>query len=302
MSLPEESAGQPQIQRLRIPPWLRTELPKGGSFGSTRSLVDDLGLHTVCKSAKCPNMCECFSSGTATFLILGNTCTRNCAFCNIDAGTCLPPEPDEPARVAAAAKKLNLRHAVVTSVTRDDLPDGGAGHFAATITALREALPEATLEVLIPDFQGNETALNKVIAANPDIINHNMETPPGHYSRIRPQANYEQSLTLLKRVKAAGGISKSGFMVGLGEDDSEVEEILVDLASVACDIVTIGQYMQPSLKHPLVRRYVHPDIFELYAKVGRNFGIPFVFSAPLVRSSYNAEHAYSALKQLRTES
>ncbi len=302
MSLPKESTEQLEIPHLRIPSWLRTGLPKGGSFGSTRALVDDLGLHTVCKSAKCPNMCECFSSGTATFLILGNTCTRNCAFCNIEAGQCLPPEPDEPARVAAAAQKLNLTHVVITSVTRDDLPDGGAGHFAATIAALREALPKATLEVLIPDFQGNETALNKVIAAKPDIINHNLETPPGHYPRIRPQADYAQSLTLLKRVKAAGGISKSGFMVGLGEDDSEIEEVLCDLAAIACDIVTIGQYMQPSRQHPLVRRYVHPDTFELYAKAGRNLGIPFVFSAPLVRSSYNAEQAYSALQQLKAGS
>lgn len=241
-------------------------------------------------------MFECYSRGTATFLILGNTCTRNCAFCNIGSGTVQPPDPDEPARVGRATATLGLRHAVVTSVTRDDLPDGGAGHFAATIRAIRQSCdPCPTIEVLIPDFQGSASALQTVMAAAPHIINHNVETPPAQYGRIRPQAAYEQSLELLRRVREAGHVSKSGLMVGLGETDAEVLGVLEDLAAVKCDIVTIGQYMQPSRRHPPVERYVHPDVFADYARRGRELGIPHVFSAPLVRSSYNAEQAYAAL-------
>lgn len=287
---------------MRIPPWLRVKLPCDHTFADTRALVDGLGLNTVCSSAKCPNMFECFSTGTATFLILGNICTRNCAFCNITPGTTLPPDADEPRRVAEAAGKLGLRHVVVTSVTRDDLDDGGAAHFAATIRALRDARPEATVEVLIPDFRGDRAALRAVIDAAPHIINHNVETPPAHYPRIRPQADYVQSLELLRRVKEAGGVGKSGLMVGLGENDTEVEGVLSDLAACGCDIVTIGQYMRPSRQHPPVERYVHPDVFEQYADCGRALGIPFVFSAPLVRSSYNAETAYEALCTLNASS
>lgn len=200
----------------------------------------------------------------------------------------LPPEPDEPARVALAAQRLELKHVVVTSVTRDDLPDGGSAHFAATIRAIRKILPDCTIEVLIPDFQGDAAALQTVINAGPNIINHNVETPPVHYSRIRPQADYEQSLELLRRVKTQDGISKSGLMVGLGETDDEVRGVIDDLAAIDCDIVTIGQYMRPSKGHPAVQRYVHPDIFEEYAAYGRSKGITHMFSAPLVRSSYNA--------------
>ncbi len=277
------------------------KLPCSHTFADTRALVEGLGLNTVCNSAKCPNMFECFSSGTATFLILGNVCTRNCAFCNITPGHVSPPDPDEPRRVAEAAARLALRHVVVTSVTRDDLDDGGAAHFAATITRLRAALPAATVEVLIPDFRGDHAALRTVMAAAPHIVNHNVETPPAHYARIRPQADYRQSLELLRRVKAAGGVAKSGLMVGLGENDTEVEGVLADLADCGCDIVTVGQYMRPSRQHPPVERYVHPDTFESFAACGRGMGIPFVFSAPLVRSSYNAESAYNALCTLRTE-
>mgnify|MGYP000230586312 CR=1 FL=1 len=270
MSAPENSKPS-----LRIPPWLRVKLPCNHTFSDTRALVEGLDLHTVCHSAKCPNMFECFSRKTATFLILGNTCTRNCAFCNIGGGIIHAPDPEEPARVGKAAAALGLRHAVVTSVTRDDLPDGGSAHFAATIRAIRDSGETCpTIEVLIPDFRGSREALRTVMDAEPHIINHNVETPPAHYSRIRPQADYQQSLELLRRVKEAGRVSKSGLMVGLGETDEEVHGVLADLAAAGCDIVTIGQYMRPSQKHHPVERYVHPDIFESYAQKGRELGIP----------------------------
>lgn len=283
---------------MRIPPWLRVKLPCKPSYGATGALVQELELHTVCRSAKCPNMFECYSRNTATFLILGNTCTRNCAFCNIGSGAVQPPDPGEPARVGRATAALGLRHVVVTSVTRDDLPDGGSAHFAETIRAIRLSCdPCPTIEVLVPDFQGDESALQTVMAAAPHIINHNVETAPSLYARIRPQAAYRQSLELLQRVKDAGHVSKSGLMVGLGETDDEVLGVLEDLAAVACDMVTIGQYMRPSRRHPPVARYVHPDVFADYARRGEAMGIPFVFSAPLVRSSYNAEQAYAALSE-----
>ena len=273
---------------LRIPPWLRTSLPEGSSFSDTRSLVRNMGLATVCQGANCPNIHECFSSGTATFLILGNTCTRNCAFCNITPGDPGPPNPTEPARVAAAAASLKLAYVVITSVTRDDLEDGGAAHFAATINSVRDTLPESGIEVLIPDFQGSVKALDTVIAAVPDVINHNVETHASLYPRIRPQADYKQSLSLLRKVHASGIMTKSGFMVGLGEDDDQVHELMHNLHEAGCGIVTIGQYMRPSLQHPPVQRYVHPDRFAEYAEWGRIMGIPQIFSAPLVRSSYHA--------------
>jgi len=233
-------------------------------------------------------MFECFTAHTATFLIMGKTCTRNCAFCNITNDPVEKLDADEPARVAEGASRLDLKHVVITSVTRDDLADGGAEHFAKTIRAVRKTMPDCSIEVLIPDFQGSEEALRTVIAAQPDIINHNVETPPTHYDTIRPQADYEQSLTVLKRVKEAGCRSKSGLMVGLGENDEEVRGVINDLAAIDCDIVTIGQYMRPSRQHPAVLRYVHPDMFEEYAEYGKSKGIKHMFSAPLVRSSYNA--------------
>ncbi|WP_319583579.1 lipoyl synthase [uncultured Pseudodesulfovibrio sp.] len=273
---------------LRLPPWLRVKIPCNRTYSATRELVRDLDLHTVCQSAKCPNMFECFSEHTATFLIMGDTCTRNCAFCNIESGDLKPLSPDEPARLAEAAERLNLKHVVVTSVTRDDLEDGGASHFAATIRAIRERLPKATVEVLIPDFQGDERALNRVLEAGPDVVNHNVETPPTHYGTVRPQADYAQSLELLKRVKRAGGVAKSGLMVGLGETDDEVRGVIDDLADAGCDIVTIGQYMRPSMAHPAVERYVHPEVFDQYARYGEGRGVRHMYAAPLVRSSYNA--------------
>jgi len=282
---------------LRIPPWLRTRLPSSPAFAGTDRLVESLGLHTVCRGAKCPNMFECYSRGTATFLILGHVCTRNCAFCNITPGAPDLLDADEPRRVGEAAKTLGLKHVVITSVTRDDLPDGGAGHFASVISAVREACAgiSPSIEVLIPDFKGSFSALRAVLDAAPEIINHNVETPPAHYFRIRPQADYAQSLELLRRVREAGGVPKSGLMVGLGETDEEVRGVLRDLADAGCRIATVGQYMRPSRNHPPVQRYVHPDVFEQYALWGREAGIEYVFSAPLVRSSYNAGKVFEEL-------
>jgi lipoic acid synthetase len=283
---------------LRIPPWLRTKLPSSPAFAGTDRLVESLGLHTVCRGAKCPNMFECYSQGTATFLIMGHVCTRNCAFCNIAPGLPEVLDADEPGRVAQAAVSLGLRHVVITSVTRDDLPDGGAAHFAATVRAVRQAYGNEppSIEVLIPDFCGSLSSLTVVLDAAPDIINHNVETPPAHYPRIRPQADYAQSLELLRRVRRAGGVPKSGLMVGLGETDDDVRQVLADLAGAGCRIATVGQYMRPSRNHPPVERYVHPDVFERYAEWGRQAGLEYVLSAPLVRSSYNAGRVFEELK------
>jgi lipoic acid synthetase len=296
MSAPENSAPY-----LRIPPWLRTRLPSNPAFAGTDRLVEGLGLRTVCRNAKCPNMFECYSQGTATFLIMGHVCTRNCAFCNITPGLPEPLDLDEPRRVGQAAKTLGLRHVVITSVTRDDLPDGGAAHFAAVIHAVREACKDGapSIEVLIPDFGGSRAALQTVLDAAPEIINHNVETPPAHYPCIRPQADYAQSLELLRRVRQARSVPKSGLMVGLGETDEEVRGVLKDLAGAGCRIATVGQYMRPSRNHPPVERYVHPDVFEQYALWGREAGLEFVFSAPLVRSSYNAAHVFEQIKVTR---
>ncbi len=280
---------------LRLPPWLRVRLPRGPVYAGTMNLLKELRLNTVCQGARCPNQFECFARGTATFMILGANCTRNCAFCNIGLGEAEAVDPGEPGRLAEAAARMGLGHVVVTSVTRDDLPDGGAGHFAAVTRAIRAACPRARIELLIPDFRGDETALRLVLSERPDIINHNVETPPAHYPRIRPQADYRQSLTLLKRVKKAGLTGKSGFMVGLGETDEEVRGVLSDLAAVDCDIVTIGQYLAPSRRHTPAQRYVHPDMFAEYAAWGRELGIKEVFSSPLARSSYHAGEVSEAL-------
>ena len=224
----------------------------------------------------------------ATFLILGDSCTRACAFCNIGHGRPAPIDPDEPQKVAEAAKRLDLKHVVVTSVTRDDLYDGGATHFADVTRSIRQALPSAGVELLIPDFQGSERALKTVMDAGPDIINHNVETVPELYGRIRPQADYKQSLELIRRVYEAGFRSKSGLMLGLGETEAQVLRVLDDLAGARCGIVTIGQYMRPSKKHPQVSRYVEPKGFDALAEYGRDKGIAFMHCAPLVRSSYDA--------------
>jgi len=275
---------------LRIPPWLRVELPRDKGFACTGALLGDLKLNTVCRSARCPNIFECYSRKVATFLILGSRCTRGCAFCNIGPGRPEPVDLGEPERISKAVGRLGLSHAVVTSVTRDDLPDGGAAHFAAVLQRMHADHPQVTTEVLIPDFQGDERALATVLAQEPDVLNHNVETVPDLYPRIRPQAVYGRSLELLRRAKAldARVSTKSGLMVGLGESDSQVRETIQGLRRAECDIVTVGQYMRPTRAHPEVERYVHPDIFEEYAAFGRSQGIAHMFCAPLVRSSYNA--------------
>jgi lipoic acid synthetase len=272
------------------PRWLVKKIPTGGRIFEVEELLADLELNTVCHFAKCPNRGECFSKGTATFLIMGNICTRNCRFCAIAHGTPEPLADDEPARVAEAARRLQLHHVVVTSVTRDDLPDGGARHFARTIEALRSIRRDIVVEVLTPDFQGSRDSIMTIIEAGPDIFNHNVETVPRLYPNARPEASYELSLELLKRVKAfqGGMYTKSGLMTGLGETQEEVVNVMHDLRGAGCDIVTIGQYLQPSRDHLPVREYVHPEIFEAYKHTGEELGFRFVASAPYVRSSYNA--------------
>ena len=273
-----------------MPGWMRRPLAAPGRSAEVSGLLDELGLNTVCRSAKCPNRGECFAAGTATFMVLGTECTRNCRFCAVESARPAPPDPGEPARVAEAAERMGLRHVVLTMVTRDDLPDGGAAHVASTIAALRERVPASTVEVLVSDFGGDATAIDAVAAAAPDVFNHNVETVPRLYATVRPQADYARSLRVLARAKrAAPGIpTKSGLMVGLGETPEEVEGVLRDLRAAAVDIVTIGQYLRPSAKHLEVTEFVPPEVFERYAEAARMLGFGGVASAPFVRSSYHA--------------
>jgi lipoic acid synthetase len=274
------------------PDWLRIRLAGDhAGLNQVEKVLTSLKLNTVCEEANCPNRLECFRKKTATFMILGRECTRNCRFCNVTPGQAfLPPDPEEPQRVAQAVQELDLSHVVITSVTRDDLPDGGAEHFARTIRAIAQQTPQVTIEVLIPDFQGDEAALATVVQAKPDIINHNIETVPRLYSAVRPQADYQQSLSLLQRVKAQDPeiLTKSGIMLGLGETEAEVLDCLADLRAHDCDLLTVGQYLAPSPEHAPVVDYIHPDQFEAYRKAALKMGFRAVASAPLVRSSYNA--------------
>jgi lipoic acid synthetase len=277
--------------RKPFPPWIRRQIPACGAFARTRSILEDLHLDTVCRGAGCPNQAQCFARGTATFLILGPRCTRACRFCSIESGPPAPPEPDEPMRVAEAVRRMGLKHAVVTTVTRDDLPDGGAAHFAATVLAVREKTPEVTVEVLTSDFQGDENAIGAVIASRPRVYNHNVETVPALYPAVRPQADYERSLALLRFVKnrAPGVWTKSGLMLGLGESPDAVEAVLKDLREAGCDLLTMGQYLQPSDACVPVARYVPPEAFDAWGERARALGFRAVASGPFVRSSYRAE-------------
>jgi len=270
--------------------WLRRKLPDQKVLERMDSLFKELNLHTVCDSALCPNRGECFKKGTATFMILGNICTRNCQFCAVEKGKPLPLDSEEPRHIAQAAKHLSLKHIVVTSVTRDDLLDGGAKHFAQTITEVKKILPESTIEVLIPDFKGSWDALQIVIDTHPEVINHNIETVPRLYKLVRPKAVYKRSLELLRQIKIRDKnvFSKSGIMVGLGEEKDEMIKAMKDLREVSCDILTIGQYLKPSPHHLKVSNYIHPDEFEVYRNIGMSLGFKYVASAPLVRSSYHA--------------
>ena len=274
--------------RVRKPEWLKARVPGGEQYAALRRLIDDRNLHTVCEEARCPNMGECWNSGTATFMILGDTCTRSCGFCAIKTGRAYTVDREEPKRVGEAVGLMNLRHAVVTSVNRDELFDGGASIFAATIQEIRAHLPACRIEVLIPDFQGSEEALNIVLDAQPDILNHNTETVPRLYKTVRPQAQYHRSLEVLERAKARGFTTKSGVMVGLGETNDEILETMSDLHAAGCDILTIGQYLQPTSAHLPVLRYVHPDEFAMFKEKGMAMGFRYVESGPLVRSSYHA--------------
>jgi lipoic acid synthetase len=274
----------------RLPAWLRRPLPRGNGNHFTTNLLRELRLETICESARCPNRPECYAQKTATFLILGNICTRPCGFCAVPRGRPGPAEPDEPGRVAEAAAKLGLRHVVVTSVTRDDLPDGGAEQFARTIEAVRSRTG-AAVEVLTPDFHGNHAAIDRVVAARPDVFNHNLETVPRLYHQVRRNADYRRSLGLLRRVKerVPDLRTKSGLMLGLGETIDELLDVLADLRSVHCDVLTMGQYLQPSAERLPVTRYVAPDEFERLGAVARALGFVQVASGPFVRSSYHAE-------------
>jgi lipoyl synthase len=278
--------------RPRLPEWLRITLPTSDSFARTRGLLDELKLHTVCESAKCPNHWECWSKGTATFMIAGDRCTRACGFCAVSTAKPLALEADEPARVAEATRRMKLKHVVITAVARDDLKDGGAEHFRQTIEKVRELNPGIVIEVLVPDFLDNDLAIENVLAANPHIYNHNLETVRRLTPSVRHRATYDRSLTVLKKVKAKRGdtiYTKSGVMLGLGETEEELFQALRDLHSSNCDILTLGQYLQPSLKHLPVIEFISPEKFAEYKVVAEEMGFVHVASGPMVRSSYHAD-------------
>ena len=274
---------------MRRPEWLKISIGANERYTETKRIVENHCLHTICSSGRCPNMGECWGKGTATFMIGGDICTRSCKFCNTQTGRPLPLDADEPTHVAESIALMKLSHAVVTSVDRDDLPDLGAGHWARTITEIKRINPDTTIEVLIPDFQGRMELVDKIIAANPEIISHNMETVRRISPLVRSAADYETSLQVIRRIAESGITAKSGIMVGLGETPSEVEELMDDLLATGCSILTIGQYLQPTRRHYPVEEYVTPEQFAQYKQTGLEKGFEQVESAPLVRSSYHAE-------------
>ncbi len=278
--------------RPRLPEWLRLKLPSSDQFFDTRNLLLDLRLHTVCESAKCPNHWECWSKGTATFMIAGDRCTRACRFCAVTTAKPLPLEPDEPARVAEATRRLQLKHVVITAVARDDLPDGGADHFRLTIQAVRELNPGIIIEVLVPDFNESDAAIENVLRARPEIFNHNLEIVRRLTPAVRSRARYDRSLRVLSKAKEKGGpdlYTKSGMMLGLGETEAEVIESMADLRRAHCDLLTLGQYLQPTREHLPVHEFVTPAQFEEYRKIALGLGFVHVASGPMVRSSYHAD-------------
>ncbi|MCB9845628.1 MAG: lipoyl synthase [Phycisphaeraceae bacterium] len=327
--------GEPHTLAIkRKPPWLKARLPGGPAYEALRRRLDQHGLHTVCQEAGCPNMGECWSRGVATIMILGDTCTRSCGFCNVKTGRPAAPDRDEPRRVAETLAQMGLKHVVITSVDRDDLPDGGAGIWAETIIRTRDACPSMSIEVLIPDFKGDWGALQMVIDARPHIINHNLETVRRMYPAVRPSAKFDRSLEMLRRVKEQGGVAKTGVMVGIGERDEEVLALIDDVIAAtgiqtrrrdqasqgrsggatngaanssseptldACDILTIGQYLQPSRNHLPVDRFVHPDTFAMYKREALTRGFKVVESGPLVRSSYHADHQADVLTEIQAQ-
>ena len=296
-----EKAHRPDAPLHRKPDWIRVKAPVSKGYADTRAIVRANGLHTVCEEAGCPNIGECWEKKHATFMIMGDTCTRACAFCNVKTGLPAALDPNEPLRVAEATAKLGLRHVVVTSVDRDDLPDGGAAHFAATIRAIREHCPATTIEVLTPDFLRKESAVATVVAARPDVFNHNLETVPSNYLTVRPGARYFASLRLLQQVKEIDPamFTKSGIMVGLGEERNEVLQLMDDLRSADVDFLTIGQYLQPTRKHHEVMSFVPPDEFNALEAIARAKGFLMVSASPLTRSSHHAGDDFARLKAAR---
>lgn len=278
-----------EIKRVPKPKWLRVKLPTGENYRKVRGLVEEHKLHTICESGSCPNMGECWGAGTATFMILGNVCTRSCGFCAVSTGKPANVDPFEPVKLAKSIKTMEVKHAVITSVDRDDLEDGGAGIWMETIKAVRRLSPGTTMETLIPDFAGKWENLQIIIDAAPEIVSHNLETVRRLTKEVRIQAKYDRSLELLRRLKEGGMKTKSGVMLGLGESEAEVFETMEDLRSVNVDILTLGQYLQPTVKHLPVVEFIHPDQFAKYREEGLKMGFKFVESGPLVRSSYHAE-------------
>ena len=277
------------MQITRKPHWLKVKLPSGDNFKELRQIVETHNLHTICSSGRCPNMGECWGDRTATFMILGNICTRSCGFCNVATGKPLPADLAEPEKVAKSIQLMGVKHAVITSVDRDDLPDGGAEIWATTIRKIREYSPNITMETLIPDFQGKENLLDIIIKEAPEVVSHNLETVRRLTKQVRKQAKYDRSLAVLKYLKEQGiNRTKSGIMLGLGETEDEVIETMKDLRQAGVDVMTIGQYLQPSPKHLPVERYPHPDEYKKYERIGLEMGFRFVESGPLVRSSYHA--------------
>jgi lipoic acid synthetase len=276
-------------KRPKRPKWLRVKLPQGESYKKVRRIVDDYKLHTICQSGNCPNMGECWGAGTATFMILGNTCTRSCSFCAVKTGRPSEYDVDEPRRVAEAIALMEVKHAVITSVNRDELKDRGAEIWYRTVVAVKERSPETTIETLIPDVKATWSALERMISGGQEVVSHNMETVQELYRKVRPQAKYQRSLEQIKRTKEFGKRTKSGIMVGLGETSDQVLQIMDDLREHGCDVFTIGQYLQPTRMHLEVAEFIHPDTFAYYKEEGMKRGFDFVESGPLVRSSYHAE-------------
>ncbi len=288
----KEKVEKEKVPLGKRPDWLKVKLPTGENYSDVKTLMRKQNLHTVCEEAKCPNIAECWNHRTATFMILGDTCTRSCGFCNVKLGVPNKLDLEEPKRVAESIVELNLRHVVITSVNRDELEDGGASIFSETVRLIRERMPETTIEILIPDFKGSENAFNIIMSNPPDILNHNLETVPRLYPVVRPQAKYNRSLELIRWFKLKGLKTKSGIMVGIGELQGEIISLMKDLVLAGCDILTIGQYLQPTVLHLPVDRFVSPDEFYLYKLEGLKMGFKVVESSPLVRSSYHAdEHA-----------
>jgi lipoic acid synthetase len=283
----------------RKPPWLKMKMPGGEAYAKLLRLVNEQRLHTVCQSARCPNMGECWSAGTATLMILGDVCTRSCGFCHIATGRPPTLDLDEPRRVGEAVATMNLKHVVITSVNRDELPDGGAEVWAETIRQIRAQAPGTNVEVLIPDFCGDWEALQKVLDERPEILNHNIETVPRLYKRVRPQAKYHRSLKLLQIARSQGLVSKTGAMMGLGETEDEIDRVIDDLVAIGCEILTLGQYLQPTANHLPVERWVHPDEFASWKVRGEAKGLRHVEAGPLVRSSYHAEKQVRAHAKAR---